>query len=65
VRFAIDRDTSIKYAIKSYDKYKLFDVQKKKNVEREIAILEKLNHPNVISLHKTITTQSSVALLLN
>lgn len=56
----MDRLTNMKYAIKSYEKYKLFDIQKKKNVEREINILEKLNHPNIIYLHKTIRTPNSV-----
>ena len=60
MKFAIDRETNEKYAIKSYEKYKLFDIQKKKNVEREIAILEKLKHHNIISLYKIIRTSSTV-----
>ena len=60
VKYAVDRDSNIKYAIKSYEKYKLVDAQKKKNVEREIFILEKLKHPNIISLHKVIRTPNTV-----
>lgn len=46
--------TKQKVAIKTYEKYKLFDPQKKKNVSREIFILKKLNHQNIIKLIETI-----------
>ena len=37
-------------AIKTYEKSKLNDHQKRKNVTREVKILSKLRHPNIIRL---------------
>ena len=36
------------FALKVYDKYKLCDAMKRKAVQREIAVLKKVDHPNVI-----------------
>jgi serine/threonine protein kinase len=47
-------------AIKIYDKFKLLDPQKRKNVQREIAILEKMNHPCIIKLVETIENPKTV-----
>jgi len=33
-----------------YDKLKLIDSQRKSNLRREIRILQKLDHPNIIKL---------------
>ena len=60
VRVAKDEITEIKYAIKTYDKYKLFDVNKRKNVRREIIILGLIEHPHIIKLNKTIDTPTQV-----
>ena len=60
VRLATDKNTNEKVAIKTYEKFKLNDVHKRKNVKREISILETLEHPNIIKLHKTIETVTQV-----
>lgn len=60
VKLATEKATGEKYAIKTYDKYKLYDIQKKKNVTREISILKTLNHPNIVKLISTIDTSSQV-----
>ena len=65
VRIAKDEITGIKYAIKTYDKYKLYDVNKRKNVRREINILGLIEHPNIIILYKTIDTPTQVIILMN
>lgn len=52
--------TSQRVAIKVYDKIKLHDPMKKKNVQREVEILSQLDHPNVIKLVKTIDTGNAV-----
>lgn len=39
VKLATNRENNEKYAIKIYEKFKLFDPQKKKNLMREIQIL--------------------------
>ena len=43
-------------AIKTYDKSKLKDKNRKMNVKNEIEILKRLNHPYIISLKETIET---------
>ena len=60
VKLAVDKETNEKVAIKTYEKFKLNDVHKRKNVKREISILQSLDHPNIIKLHKTIDTVTQV-----
>ncbi len=43
-------DSSIKYSIKIYEKYKLLEPRRKKRVLREISILSKLHHPNIVKI---------------
>ncbi|EAR99912.2 Serine/Threonine kinase domain protein (macronuclear) [Tetrahymena thermophila SB210] len=64
VKLARDTHTDKNVAIKMYDKYKLIDPQKRNNVKREIAILNKLDHSNIIKLYQTIDTRSSVNLVM-
>ncbi|KAL4432954.1 hypothetical protein ABPG74_014468 [Tetrahymena malaccensis] len=64
VKLAKDTHTDKSVAIKMYDKYKLIDPQKRNNVKREIAILNKLDHSNIIKLYQTIDTRSSVNLVM-
>lgn len=42
--------------MKIYDKLRLHDPNKKRSVGREIKILYKLEHPNLLSLHECIET---------
>lgn len=48
VRLATNAQNSV--AIKTYEKLKLNDLQKRKNVQREVKILSKLRHPHIIKL---------------
>ncbi len=48
--------TGDSFALKVYERYKLTDPMKKKAVQREIAVLKKINHPNVIKLIELIET---------
>ena len=43
-----------KVGIKIYEKYKLSDVHKMNNVKREIEIMRRLNHPNIVELYYVI-----------
>lgn len=51
-------------AVKIYDKLKTLTPSRKKNVEREIKILEKLEHPNIVKLFKTIETKKTLNLVM-
>ena len=62
VKLAVDKNSNEKVAIKTYEKYKLIDPRKMKNVRREISILQSVNHPNIIGLHSTIENSKQVSL---
>lgn len=40
VRLGVDKITGMKVAVKQYEKLKLFDATRKKNLQRELKILE-------------------------
>jgi len=44
-------------AIKFYEKYKLCEAHRRKNLRREIAIMNKLDHSSLIKLHHTIESK--------
>lgn len=50
VRVGCHRATREKVAVKQYDKFKLLDPNKRRNVLNEIMILAKMNHPSIIRL---------------
>ncbi|EAS01448.2 Serine/Threonine kinase domain protein (macronuclear) [Tetrahymena thermophila SB210] len=64
VKLGVDKVNNIKVAVKLYEKFKLFDPQKKKNVQREIQILQKLDHSHCIKLFKTIDTPKHINLVM-
>lgn len=64
VKEAQHKATGELVAIKVYDKYKLIDVQKKRSAIREIKILKKMQHPNVVMLHDAIDTQRQLYLVM-
>lgn len=64
VKESLHRKSGEKVAIKQYDRYKLLDVQRKKQAIREIKILSKLDHPNIVKLHESIDTPKYVYLVM-
>ena len=50
--------------MKVYEKYRLSDPMKKKAVQREIAVLKKTSHPNVIRLIELIETPKQINLVM-
>ena len=46
------------FAIKTYERRKLYDPLKKASVDREIKIMKRLNHPNIIGYVNDFTTKS-------
>ena len=62
VKLAVSKQTGEKFAVKIYEKSRLTDSVKRANVNREISILKKLNHPNSINLIKMIENTENVYL---
>ena len=60
VKLATHKKTGIKVAIKAYDKVRLLDPQKMKNVKNEIANLRELDHPAIIKLYKSVHTVKQI-----
>lgn len=64
VKSAVLKSDGKKVALKTYEKYRLTDPSKKKNVGREIEILKKLEHPNVVRIFDVIETPKQLHLVL-
>lgn len=60
VHIAVDVDTGKKYALKSYEKEKMSSNTRKSIIENEIKVLNCINHPKVVRLHKVIQTKNHV-----
>ena len=60
MKLALDKTSKEKVAIKIYEKYRLLDPRKMKNVRREIQILSSVNHPNVINMFSSFDTAKQV-----
>ena len=58
------KSTGKKVAIKIYEKYKIADYQRKTCVNREIRIMRKLKHPNIVELYETIDTTRQLYLVM-
>jgi MAP/microtubule affinity-regulating kinase len=64
VWMATNRKTSQRVAIKIYEKIKLLDPEKLKNVKNEIEILKQLDHPNIIKLHQEFETFRQIHIVM-
>ncbi|CAG9328242.1 unnamed protein product [Blepharisma stoltei] len=64
VRHATHIATSKKVAFKTYEKIKLLDPNRKKNVMREIDILGMLDHKNIVKLYETIDTARQLHIVM-
>ena len=63
VKMCKNKITQEKFAMKIYEKKNLNDNIKKKCVSKEIEILKKLNHPNIVKLYDTIITDKYIILV--
>lgn len=61
VKLVTLKETGEKYAMKIYEKFKLLDKTKKNAVDREIAIMKKIDHENIVKLKEVITTNKEVS----
>jgi serine/threonine protein kinase len=64
VKEAIHKPTGERVAIKMYDRFKLVDIQRKKQAIREIRIQSRLNHKNICKLYEAIDTPKYVYLVM-
>ncbi|CAI2382676.1 unnamed protein product [Moneuplotes crassus] len=64
VRAGIDSNNNNKVAIKIYDKENLKDSQKRKGVRREIKLLERMKHKNIIQLFEAFDYKDKVYLVM-
>ncbi|KAL4499761.1 hypothetical protein ABPG72_017301 [Tetrahymena utriculariae] len=64
VKLGIHKITNEKVAVKVLDKDKLIDSADKKRLQREISILRKIRHPNIIQLYEIIETPRQLYLFM-
>ena len=64
VRLGINKQTEEKVAIKILEKTKLKKIEDKVKLEREIEILKKLKHPNIVQLYGVIETERQIFLIM-
>ena len=64
VKQAVHKPSGMILAIKVYEKFKLMEAQRKKSVVREINVLKKLQHPNIMQLYDVIDTPKQLYLIL-
>jgi len=65
VHTAFNRKTNDKLAMKIYDKEKILsNASRKRSVSREITLLKRLDHPNIVKLYESIDTKKSLNLVM-
>jgi MAP/microtubule affinity-regulating kinase len=64
VRVATVKKDNSKVAIKVYDKSKLTDTNRQRSVRREIKLLQKMNHPNIVKIYEAFETDDNVYLVM-
>lgn len=64
VKLGVHRPSNKKVAVKIYEKYKLLDPQRRKSVRREIKLMEKLHHRNIIKLYEALDTSRQVLIVM-
>lgn len=50
--------------MKIYDKMRLNDPMKKRSVSREITLMSKLDHPNIVKFYESIDTNKTINLVM-
>ena len=65
VKLGLNKNNCQKVAIKIYEKSKMMDPHRRRNVRREIDTMTQLNHPNCVHLLDTITTSKQIFLIMD
>ena len=60
VRLAMHKPSGKKVAIKIYEKSRLLDPQRRKSVRREIRVMDRLSHANVVKFYEVADTSRQV-----
>ena len=63
VRLGINKQTNEKVAIKILEKNKIKKYEDKLRIQREIELLKKLRHPNIVRLYSIIETEKQILLI--
>lgn len=64
VKVVTFKSTKEKFAMKIYERYRVLDKSKKTALRREIQIMKKIDHVNIVKLHEVIYTKKQVSILL-
>ena len=61
---AVHKATNKNYAIKVYDRYQMSQAHRLKNINNEIRIVKKLDHPNLVKLFTVYKTVAKIYLIM-
>lgn len=64
VKLVTDRSSNELMAMKIYEKFRLTDPARRKSVVREIAIMKRLNHENIVKMHTSFDNPHSIHIVM-
>lgn len=64
VKLSVHKATSSQVAIKVYDKAKMMEPHRRRNLLREVEILKKLDHPNCVKMLEAISAPKGIFLVM-
>lgn len=64
VRMVIDKVSKQQQAMKIYEKYKLTDPARRKSVTREISIMKRIQHPNIVKMITSFDNPHSIYIVM-
>lgn len=64
VRLVLDKNTQQTLAMKIYEKYKLTDPARRKSVTREISIMKRMSHPNIVQMCTSFDNPQSIYIIM-